>query len=232
MTRTRRSDGASLTAARLRLGRPRRRIGRRAQATIEFAFCFPLYLLVFFGSVDAALWSIQNGASVTAAEQAARLAAAVEVGNCNPPSPCVINPAATETTPLAADITTSVRSNLQAALFGTTVRPWCQPTGPIPISQLNGTNCLQVGAFATCPKTPDDVRTKFGDRVIVICVETNPPAGAGIFSGAPLPDPPSVTAKVIGYLASLVPPAYGLGWHAGEIPIDIGARTHTQRFTT
>jgi hypothetical protein len=39
-----------------------------------------------------------------------------------------------------------------------------------------------------------------------------------------------VTVRVIGFLASLVPPLSGLGWHAGEIPLDIVATTHALRF--
>jgi hypothetical protein len=41
-----------------------------------------------------------------------------------------------------------------------------------------------------------------------------------------------VTVRVIGFLASLVPPLSGLGWHAGEIPIDVVATTHTLRFAS
>ncbi len=39
-----------------------------------------------------------------------------------------------------------------------------------------------------------------------------------------------VTVRVIGYIASLVPPISGFGWRGGEIPIDISATTHTLRF--
>jgi hypothetical protein len=39
-----------------------------------------------------------------------------------------------------------------------------------------------------------------------------------------------VTVRVIGFLASLVPPLSGLGWHAGEISLDIVATTHALRF--
>jgi hypothetical protein len=41
-----------------------------------------------------------------------------------------------------------------------------------------------------------------------------------------------VTVRVIGFLASLVPPLSGFGWRTGEIPVDIVATTHTLRFVT
>ena len=47
-----------------------RRVG---QATVEFAFVAPLFFLCFFAAIDAALWALQTSASVSAAEQAARL---------------------------------------------------------------------------------------------------------------------------------------------------------------
>lgn len=218
----------------IRLRRQRRRRG--GQATVEFAFCLPLYLLVFFATIDAALWAIQTSACVSAAEVAARLAASVQAqSTCSPPSPsCMtIVTSGTETTPLAADVTLQVRRNLQQAMFGTTILPWCRPdSGSIPPDQRTGANCHQDGIFRTCPTGPGDVlgaprADGFGDRVIVVCVEERGPPG-----GDPATDPPSVVVKVVGYLASLVPPAFGIGWRAGEIPIDIGARTHAQRFTT
>lgn len=49
---------------------------RPGQASIEFAFVAPLFFLCFFAALDSALWAIQTSASVSAAEQTARLAAA------------------------------------------------------------------------------------------------------------------------------------------------------------
>jgi len=209
----------------------RRRRPRRGQATLEFAFTFPLYLIVFFASIDAALWAIQTSAAVTAAEVAARLAAAVEV--CDNPS-CLTNPTidtrVPEGAPAAADVTTSVRQRLQEAMFGTTVVPWCEEQQGKPPAQRTAADCKQTGAYSQCPTTPDQVLTSNvnvgggggSDRTVAVCVEEAPPCAA--------PCSADVTVRIIGYLASLVPPAFGLGWKAGQIPINVGARIHAQRF--
>jgi Flp pilus assembly protein TadG len=70
----------------------RRAARRRGQATIEFAFVAPLFFLCFFAAIDAALWAIQTSASVSAAEQAARLAAAAANSpqSEDTPSPAVL----------------------------------------------------------------------------------------------------------------------------------------------
>jgi hypothetical protein len=206
----------------------RRRV-RRGQATVEFAFCLPLYLLVFFATIDASLWAIQTAACVSASEQAARLGASVLATSSVP-----FDLGQNEVAPLAPDVTKNIRGTLQQAMFGTTIRPWCRPDAMSrPVDQLTSTNCTQGGVFSACPTTPDQVRQQFGDRVIAVCVQDDGPgAGSYRFQGQVFQDPPSVTVKVIGFLASLVPPAFGLGWRAGEIPIDIGARVHAQRFTS
>lgn len=200
--------------------RPGRRLAhrRRGQTTLEFAFVAPLFFLCFFGSIDAALWAVQTGASVSAAEQATRLAAAAAG---SPQS---------QSTPTPPVILEGIRTQLQQAMFGTTVKAWCDPRGgPCP-TPTDGAR----SPFSHCPTTPADVEQRLGARVVAVCVDTSPSAPA--CPSPPTPptprcdDPPTVTVHVIGYLASLVPPMFGLGWHAGEIPVDIVATTHTLRF--
>jgi hypothetical protein len=198
----------------------RRLAGRRGQATVEFAFVAPIFFLCFFAAVDAGLWAVQTSASVSAAEQAARLAAAAA---STPQS---------EETPSPDDLLAAVRNQLQQAMFGTTVVAWCdRRAGPCTTPTSVG-----AGTFTRCPTTPDEVERHFGARTVAVCDETSPPAPA--CPAPPLPptprcgDPPTVTVHVIGFLASLVPPVSGLGWRAGEIPIDIVATTHTLRFAT
>lgn len=193
---------------------------RRAQSTVEFAFVAPLFLLCFFAAVDAALWAVQTSASVSAAEQAVRLAAAAS-GN-----------AGSEGTPSPPVLLDDVRHQLQQAMFGTTVVAWCDPRGG-PCPSVSAPAAASVD-FTTCPTTPREVEQHFGARTVAVCDATNP--GAPPCPPPPLPppprcgDPPTVTVHVIGYLASLVPPLSGFGWHGGEIPIDIIATTHTLRF--
>jgi hypothetical protein len=199
----------------------RRGAVRRGQATIEFAFVAPLFFLCFFAAVDAGLWAIQTSASVSAAEQAARLAAAA----ANSPE--------SEATPSPAVLLGAIRNQLQQATFGTRVVAWCDPGGgPCPAAPIPG----RPNAFAHCPSTPEEVEQHFGARTVAVCDDTSPSAPA-----CPPPplqptprcgDPPTVTVHVIGFLASLVPPLSAFGWHAGEIPIDIVAVTHTLRFAT
>jgi hypothetical protein len=201
-------------------GRTRRGVrGRTAQATVEFAFVAPLFFLCFFAAIDAGLWAIQTSASVSAAEQAARLAAAA----ANSPQ--------SEETPSPGVLFAAVRSQLQQAMFGTTVIAWCDPAVS---SCATPSAASGAGPFARCPTSPDQVEQRFGPRTIAVCDETS--AAAPPCATPPLPptprcgDPPTVTVRVIGFLASLVPPVSGLGWHTGEIPIDIVATTHTLRF--
>jgi TadE-like protein len=193
----------------------------RGQATIEFAFMAPLFFLCFFAAIDAGLWAIQTSASVSAAEQAVRLAAAAAG---SPQS---------EDTPSPDVLFAAIRHQLQQAMFGTRVVAWCDPGGgPCPTTSAGGS----AGPFSHCPTSPQEVEQHFGSRTVAICDDTSPPAPA-----CPAPpalatpkcgDPPTVTVRVIGFLASLVPPLSGFGWHAGEIPIDIVATTHTLRFVT
>ncbi len=183
---------------------------------MEFAFVAPLFLLCFFAAIDAALWAIQSSASVSAAEQAVRLAAAAA------------GSASSEATPPPPVLLSGVRVQLQQALFGTHVVAWCDPAGgPCPSTPA-------TSAYAACPTTPAEVEQRLGARTVAVCDQTSPPAPA--CPAAPLPatprcgDPPTVTVHVIGYLASLVPPMSGFGWNGGEIPIDIVATAHTLRF--
>lgn len=199
----------------------RRRLAIGAQATVEFAFMAPLFFLCFFAAIDAGLWAIQTSASVSAAEQAARLAAAAAG---SPQS---------DETPSPAVLFGAVSNQLRQAMFGTTVVPWCDPGGGPCATPQAGAN---GGPFARCPTTPEQVEQRFGARTVAVCDEISAPAP--ICPPSPLPptprcgDPPTVTVHVIGFLASLVPPLSGLGWHAGEIPIDVVATTHTLRFAT
>ncbi len=204
--------------------RPRRHAGwaGRGQATIEFAFVAPLFFLCFFAAIDAGLWAIQTSASVSAADQAARLAAAAAG---TPQS---------QATPSPTVLLTAVRNQLQSALFGTRLVAWCDPAaGACPSPAIATT---APGDFAHCPSDPEEVERHFGPRTVAVCDDTSaapPPCPA-----TPLPptprcgDPPMVTVHVIGFLASLVPPLSGFGWHAGEIPIDVVATTHTLRFAS
>ncbi|MEO8899787.1 MAG: TadE family protein [Candidatus Dormibacter sp.] len=194
----------------------------RAQATIEFAFVAPLFFLCFFAAIDAGLWAIQMSASVSAAEQAARLAAAAAG---TPQS---------QVTPPATVLLTAVRGQLQSALFGTHVVAWCAPATAACPSPYTATT--PMGDFAHCPIDPQEVERHFGPRTVAVCDDTS--TAQPSCPSPPLPptprcgDPPIVTVHVIGYLASLVPPLSGFGWHAGEIPIDVVATTHTLRFAS
>jgi hypothetical protein len=197
--------------------RPRRvPRGRRAQATVEFAVVIPLFLICLIGALDAGLWAVQTSAEVSAVEQAATVAASA--GS---------DPTA-EIAPDAQAVTAAVSSELRSALFGTGIVSWCGPTP--------GAAC-EAATAQDCPSTPAEVQAKEGPRVVVICVSehdpaaclTPPPAVA-----APYPpgcdDSPMITVRVIGFVASLVPPGFGPGAAGFELPTDISATTHTLRF--
>ena len=177
----------------------------------------PLFFLCFFAAIDAGLWAIQTSAAVSAAEQGARLAASAAG---TPQS---------EDTPSPQVLFAAVRNQLRQAMFGTTVVAWCNPGGG-PCSGQTGSG----GTFAHCPSSPDQVERTLGSRTVAVCDDTSVPAPA--CPAPPLPatprcgDPPIVTVHVIGFMASLVPPLSGLGWHAGEIPVDVTATTHALRF--
>jgi hypothetical protein len=106
---------------------------------------------------------------------------------------------------------------------------WCEPGGGPCSGQAGGS-----GTFAHCPGSPDQVEQRLGPRTVAVCDDTSVPAPA--CPAPPLPatprcgDPPTVTVHVIGFMASLVPPLSGLGWRAGEIPVDVTATTHALRF--
>jgi hypothetical protein len=197
--------------------RPRRvPRGRRAQATVEFAVVIPLFLICLIGALDAGLWAVQTSAEVSAVEQAATVAASA--GS---------DPTA-ETAPTARAVTAAISRELRTALFGTGVVSWCGPVA--------GTAC-EAATAQDCPATPAEVQAKEGPRVVVICVsEQDPPACVTPPPGVPAPyprgcdDSPMITVRVIGFVASLVPPGFGPGAAGFELPTDISATTHTFRF--
>lgn len=202
----------------------RRRHRLRSQATLEFAFVAPLFLVCFFASIDAGLWAVQNGAEVSAVEQGARLAAAAGA------QPVAVSG------PDARSVTAAIQSRLQQALFATRIVAWCnpaagEPCAPPPAAACAGAAC----AYARCPATPAQVEAVFGPRAVALCVEerTPPPcaaAAAGSVAATYCHDTPMITVRLVGHVASLVPPGFGLGGGGGEIPSDIGATTHTLRF--
>ena len=126
----------------------------------------------------------------------------------------------------------SIRGQLQQAMFGTTVVAWCGPAAAVCAGPASS---AATSPLVACPVSPAEVEQRFGPRTVAVCDITSPPAPAcPPPPAAPTPrcgDPPTVTVHVIGFLASLVPPLSGLGWH-GEIPIDVVATTHTLRFVT
>lgn len=184
--------------------RRRRRRRTRSQATLEFAFVAPLFLVCFLASIDAGLWAVQNGAEVAAVEQAARLAAASGATPVGAPPPD------------ARTVTAAVTPGLQQALFATRIVPWT------------------AGA---CPATPAGAEAVVGARTVALCIDEHvPPACMTAPSGVsgPYPpycdDTPTVSVRVVGHVAALVPPGFGLGGSGGEIPADITVTTHTLRF--
>lgn len=175
---------------------------RRAQATIEFAFVAPLFLLCFLATVDAGLWAVQSSAEVAAVEQAARLAASAGSSPLSSVAPNV------------RTVTATVATRLQQALFATRLVPWPQP----------------------CPASPVRVESVFGPRVVALCIDEHDPLPCNAAAVAPSPssascsDTPTITVRLVGYVASLVPPGLGITGSGGEIPTDIAATTHTLRF--
>ncbi|MGH7687351.1 MAG: TadE/TadG family type IV pilus assembly protein [Candidatus Dormibacteria bacterium] len=176
---------------------------RRGQATLEFAFVAPLFLVCFLASIDAGLWAVENGAEVAAVEQGARVAAASGAAPVGAPAPD------------ARAVTAAVEPRLRQALFATTITTW---------------------PGSTCPATPAQVESTLGSRIVAVCVEEHaaPACSSAPGSAAPSPpecgDPPTVSVRLIGHVASVVPPGFGLGGSGGEIPANIGVTTHTLRF--
>ena len=198
--------------------RPRRmpRAGRRAQATLEFAVVVPLFLICLIGALDAGLWAVQTSAEVSAVEQAATVAASA--GS---------NPTA-ETAPDARTVTAAVSGELRTALFGTSIAGWCEP---------GVTGACEPDVSAHCPSTPAEVQATMGPRVVVVCVtEQDPPPCIAPPPGGAAPYPPKcddsplITVRVIGFIASFVPPGFGPGAIGLELPTDVSATTHTLRF--
>jgi hypothetical protein len=189
---------------------------RGGQALIEFAVVLPLFLLCLIGALDAGLWAVQTSAEVSAVEQGAMIASSA---GSSPTS---------QTAPDARAVTAAISGRLRTALFGTNVESWCAPDA--------GGGCAPDAA-RRCPSTPVEVQNADGPRVVVVCVsEADPPACTPPPRGrvAPFPpgceDSPLITVRVVGFVASFVPPGFGPGAGAFELPTNISATTHTLRF--
>jgi TadE-like protein len=197
--------------------RPRRMPrARGGQAIVEFAVVLPLFLFCFIGALDAGLWAVQTSAEVSAVEQGAMIASSA---GSSPTS---------ETAPDARAVTAALSPRLRSALFGTAIESWCA-------TEASG-GCAP-DSTQHCPSTPAEVQAADGPRVVVVCVsEVDPPPCVTPPRGqvAPYPlgcdDSPMITVRVIGFVASFVPPGFGPGAGAFELPTDISATTHTLRF--
>ena len=113
-------------------------------------------------------------------------------------------------------------------MFGTSIETWCA---------TDASGDCAPDSTQHCPTTPAEVQAADGPRVVVVCVsESDPPACTTPPPGqaAPYPpgcdDSPMITVRVIGFVASLVPPGFGPGASGFELPTDISATTHTLRF--
>jgi Flp pilus assembly protein TadG len=206
-----------------------RRIRNGAQATVEFAFVAPLFLLCFLAAVDSGLWAIQNTAEVSAVEAAARDAASAGTSPLS------------RTAPDARAVTAAIVGRLQQSLFATTVVAWCDPIqGSVcaPPASPSATSCSgHACRFLSCPATPSAVQDVFGPRVVAVCVHeadaprcATPPPGVVAPYPAYCGDTPTITVRITGFIAALVPPGLGLGESGGELPTDVAATTHTLRF--
>ena len=198
----------------VRLRRARRQ--RRGQAMVEFAVVLPLFLFCLIGALDAGLWAVQSSAEVSAVEQAAMIASSA---GSSPLS---------ETAPDARAVTAAISGRLRSAMFGTSIETWCA---------TDASGDCAPDSTQHCPTTPAEVQAADGPRVVVVCVsESDPPACTTPPPGqaAPYPpgcdDSPMITVRVIGFVASLVPPGFGPGANGFELPTDISATTHTLRF--
>jgi hypothetical protein len=219
-------DVRAMAGAGGRRSIPTLRRTARGQATLEFAFAAPLFLLCLFAAVDAGLWAVQTNAEVAAVESAVRVASSAGSSPLG------------QTAPDARAVTERVVARLGQAMFGTRVVAWCDPapfascapalTQP---TLCSGTACR----FLACPLTPADVQAVFGPRVVAVCVhEQEPPCPEPGAVAQPdalyCADSPTITVHAIGFLASLVPPGFGAGESGGELPTDVVATTHTLRF--
>jgi hypothetical protein len=193
---------------------PRARM--QGQAIVEFAVVLPLFLFCLIAALDAGLWAVQTSAETSAVEQAVMVAASA--GS---------TPTA-ETAPDARVVTAAITTQLQSAFFGTAIVSWCD---------VDAHGACAPAVTQHCPSTPAEVQAKEGPRVVAVCVSeqdppacTNPPPG----QTAPYPpgcgDSPMITVRVIGFVASFVPPGFGPGARGFELPTDISATTHTLRF--
>ena len=170
----------------------------RGQALVEFAVVLPLFLLCLIGALDAGLWAVQTSAEVSAVEQAAMIASSA--GS----SP------ASETAPDARAVTAAISGRLRSALFGTTDRE---------LVRDRRERRLRAGLpRSSARRRPAEVQDADGPRVVVVCVsEADPPACTTPPPGqaAPYPpgcdDSPMITVRVIGFVASFVPPGFGPG---------------------
>ena len=197
--------------------RPRRMPRTRGgQAIVEFAVVLPLFRFCLIGALDAGLWAVQTSAEVSAVEQAAMIASSA---GTSPTS---------ETAPDARAVTAAISGRLRSALFGTAIESWCSPAA---------SGGCAPDPTQHCPSTPAQVQTADGPRVVVVCVsEADPPACMSPPPGQAAPYPagcggsPTITVRVIGFVASFVPPGFGPGAGGFELPTDISATTHTLRF--
>ena len=177
----------------------------------------PLFLLCLIGALDAGLWAVQTSAEVSAVQQAAMIASSA---GSSPVS---------ETAPDARAVTGAIAGRLHSALFGTAIESWCT-------TDAMG-DCAPDTA-QQCPSTPAQVQEADGPRVVVVCVSESGPACVHEAAARTGPSPwplgcdnsPMITVRVIGFVASLVPPGFGPGAGGFELPTDISATTHTLRF--
>lgn len=176
----------------------------------------PLFLFCLIGALDAGLWAVQTSAEVWAVGEATMIASSA---GSVPTS---------ATAPDARVVMAAISGRLHSALFGTAIESWCA-------TDASGA-CLP-DAVQRCPSTPAEVQAADGPRVVVVCVsEVDPPACTTPPPGQRSPYPPGcddsplITVRVIGFVASFVPPGFGPGAGAFEIPTDISATTHTLRF--
>jgi TadE-like protein len=68
--------------------RARRARGERGAALVEFALLLPVFLLIVFGGITAALAYEHKADIVHAVRDGARYGATVPLAQCDPPSPC------------------------------------------------------------------------------------------------------------------------------------------------